>query len=329
MIKSRILSGIQPTGKLHIGNYLGALKNFVDLQNSNKYECYFCIVDYHSITEDYDPKEKPLQILDLALDFIAVGLDPKKSTLFLQSMISEHTELAWIFDIITPVAELERMTQYKDKAGRQEKNINAGLFNYPILMAADILLYKPTVVPVGDDQTQHLEITRKIVKKFNNKFGQTFNEPKMLLTKSPRVMSLLEPNKKMSKSEPAGCLFLTDEPDEIEKKIKRAVTDTSPDGKTKSAGVANLFSLLENFGTKDDISKFEDAHKAGTIRYSELKEILTKRIADHFSDFRKTRKKLVKNSDKVKKIILDGSRKAKKVASMTLMEVKQKIGLVI
>ena len=329
MNKPRILSGIQPSGKLHIGNYLGALKNFVDLQNSGKYECYFMIADYHSITEDYDQKEKPKQIVDLMLDFMAAGLDPKRSTLFLQSMVSEHTELAWIFDTIIPMSELERMTQYKDKSSRQGKNINAGLFTYPALMVADILLYKPAVVPVGDDQTQHLEITRKIVKKFNDKFGQTFKEPKMLLTKTPRIMSLSEPSKKMSKSEPSGCLFITDEPEDIEKKIKRAVTDTSPDGKTKSAGVANLFLLLENFGAKTDITKFEADHKAGKIRYSELKETLAKRISGHFVDFRKKRKELEKNPAKVKNTILEGSKKAKKVTSTTLAEVKEEIGLKI
>ena len=328
MTKPRILSGIQPTGKLHIGNYLGALKNFVELQNSGKYECYFMIADYHSITEDYDPKEKPQQIIDLALDYLAAGLDPKKSVIFLQSLVPEHTELTWIFASGTPVSELNRMTQYKDKASRQQKNINAGLFTYPILQAVDILIYKPQAVPIGHDQLQHLELTNKIARKFNARFGKTFPEVKALLTKTPRVMSLNEPLKKMSKSDPTGCLFITDGPADIETKIKRAVTDTAPDGK-KSPGVENLFVLLENFGTKTDVKKFENDHKSGSIRYSELKEVLAERIADYFADFRAKRKEFAKNPAATKKTIHDGSKKAKKIASATLAEVKEKIGLKI
>jgi len=287
------------------------------------------IADYHSITENYDPKEKPKQILDLASDFLAAGLDPKKSTIFLQSQVPEHTELSWIFSTITPVSELVRMTQYKDKAARQETNINAGLFTYPILQAVDVLIYKPAFVPVGDDQLQHLEITNDITRRFNKKFGQTFNKIKPLLTKTPRVMSITEPNRKMSKSEPAGCVDMTDSPEEIERKVKGAVTDTSPTSKEKSPGVANLFLLLENFGTQSDVKKFENDHKSGSIRYSELKDILAERIADHFADFRAKRKEFAKNPTAIKKIILDGSKKAKKIASATLAEVKEKIGLKI
>lgn len=313
---------------MHIGNYLGALKNFVELQNSGNYECYFCIVDYHSITEDYEPKEKPRLVLDLALDFLAAGLDPKKSVIFIQSHVPQHLELAWIFGTLTPVSELARMTQFKDKAGRQEKNINAGLFTYPVLQAADILIYKPQAVPVGHDQLQHLELANTIARKFNHRFGQTFAEIKPLLTPSPRVMSLLAPEKKMSKSEPAGCLFLTDEPQEILQKIKRAVTDTSP-AKQKTPGVANLFSLLSEFGTSQDLSRFESAYETGGIRYSELKELLASRIADHFKKFRETRKKLEKNPEKIIKLLQTGGGKAKKLAAKTLAEVKTKIGLAV
>ena len=327
MSKPRILSGIQPSGKLHIGNYLGALKNFVQLQEVGHFECYFFIADYHSLTEDYDPKEKARQTLDLALDFFALGLDPKKSTIFLQSQIPEHTELAWIFNTLASTGELERMTQYKDKAARQQKNINAGLFTYPVLQAADILLYRPQLVPVGNDQLQHLELTNTIARRFNHRFGQTFTTVKPLMTNTPRVMSLSNPNKKMSKSESTGCLFINDEPKEIEKKIKRAVTDTSPVGKEKSPGVANLFVLLQNFGTSKDVEKFEAAYSAGNIKYAELKAVLSQRIADYFSDFRKRRKKLAQNPEGIKKRIFAGSKKAKKIASATLADVKGKIGL--
>jgi len=328
MSKPRILSGIQPTGKLHIGNYLGALKNFVELQNSGKYDCYFCIVDYHSITEDYEPRQKPRIILDLALDYLAAGLNPKKSTIFLQSQVPQHLELAWIFNTITPIAELTRMTQFKDKAARQVKNINAGLFTYPVLQAADILIYKPQAVPIGHDQLQHLELTNDIGRRFNHKFGHTFETVKPLLTKQPRVMSLLEPSKKMSKSEPAGCIFLTDGPDEILQKIKRAVTDTSP-AKEKTPGVANLFSLLAEFGTAENVKNFETAYAEGSIRYSELKESLASLVAEYFMEFRKTREKLAAKPKDLIKLLENGSAKAAKVAAGTLSEVKTKIGLAL
>jgi tryptophanyl-tRNA synthetase len=328
MTKPRILSGVQPSGKLHIGNYLGALKNFVALQNSGKYECLFFVADLHSITENYNPEKKQQEILDLALDFLAAGLDPKKSTLFVQSLIPEHLELAWIFDVITPVAELERMTQYKDKSAKQTKNINAGLLTYPVLQAADILIYKPQFVPVGHDQLQHLELSNEIARRFNNRFGTVFEPIKPLLTQTPRVMSLLDPAKKMSKSDGNG-IYLADEPEEILEKIKKAVTDTAPDGKTKSPGVANLFGLLEQFGKEEDVKRFNIAHKTGTIRYSELKETLAQRIAEHFAAFREKRKHLSESPEKVIALLKSGGTKARKIASQTLTEVKEKIGLKI
>ncbi len=218
-----IFSAIQPSGELHIGNYLGALKNFTELQN--KYNCFFFIADYHSITGDYDPKEKPAQIFDLALDFLAAGLDPEKCTLAVQSQIPGHTELAWIFNTVTPISELQRMTQFKDKANHQNKNINIGLFDYPVLQAADILIYKACLVPVGQDQVQHVELTRKIARFFNNKFGKTFPEPKDIITETPKIMSLADPTKKMSKSHGAkSYIGINDEPEMIKKKMRKAVT---------------------------------------------------------------------------------------------------------
>ncbi|MEK7086816.1 MAG: tryptophan--tRNA ligase, partial [Patescibacteria group bacterium] len=226
MQKPILISGIQPTGKLHLGNYLGVLKNFVELQNSGKYECYFFIADLHSLTENFDPAEKPKQILDLATDYLAAGLDPKKSIIFIQSQIPTHSELTWILNAITPMGELNRMTQFKEKSEIAPKNVNVGLFDYPVLMAADVLLYDTQFVPVGDDQLQHLELTRTLARKFNGKFGKTFIEPKALLTETPRLMSLDEPKKKMSKSRPTGCLFIDDSPSTIRAKIKTAVTDS-------------------------------------------------------------------------------------------------------
>jgi len=246
MAKEIILSGIQPTGRLHIGNYLGSLRNFVELQK--KHEGYFMIADYHSITESYEPKNKLNQIYNLAADFLAAGLDPKKSTIFVQSHVPEHTELAWIFNTLTPIGYLERMTQYKDKASRQKENINLGLFDYPVLQAADILLYHATAVPVGQDQDQHLELTRQIVRFFNNKFGPTFLEPKTLHTETPKVMSLLSPDKKMSKSLGDNhCIDIDDEPDMIAKKLSKAVTDT---GDGSGLGAKNLLDLVKIFSPK-------------------------------------------------------------------------------
>lgn len=325
--KNRVLSGIQPTGKLHIGNYLGAVVNWVKLQE--EYEGYFPVVDMHSLMENYRPEEKHQQILDAVIDLLALGIDPDKSIIFVQSQVPEHAELAWYFNTITPVASLVRMTQYKDKASQQKENINAGLLDYPVLMAADILLYKPFGVPVGEDQLQHLELTNDIVKKFNSKFGKTFESVKALLTKTPRVMSLLEPTKKMSKSlGEAHVINLQDEASVIEKKLARAVTDT---GQTKrlTAGVKNLFTLLENFGERGQLEFYREQHTSGTIRYADLKANLAKLIAHHFTSYRERRRELEKKPDYIQEVITVGRTKAKTIATETLREVKEKMGLLL
>ena len=309
---------------MHLGNYLGAIQNFIDLQN--KYESYFAIVDLHSLTEKFDPKQKTEETLDLAIDFLALGLDPAKCTIFVQSQVLEHAELSWIFSCLTPVGELERMTQYKDFVGRGH-SANAGLLTYPILQAADILIYHAAVVPIGEDQLQHLELTNDIAKKFNSRFGETFTPVKPLLTKTPRVMSILEPSKKMSKSlGDRHVINLNDEPEVIEKKLARAVTDT---GKTKtmSAGTKNLFALLEIFGEPEQYKFYLEQHKAGSIRYSDLKANLAKVITHHFADYRRKRKELEKQPERIMEILASGKEKARAVASLTLAEVKQKMGL--
>ena len=323
--KETIFSGVQPSGKLHIGNYLGALSNFVTLQDSGNYNCFFCLVDYHSISENYEPKQKQGMVLDLLANFLAAGLDPEKSTISLQSQMPEHTELAWIFDCITPVAELERMTQYKDKAQRQSKNINMGLFNYPVLMAADILIYKATAVPVGLDQKQHLELANVIARKFNNRFGEFFKEIKPLWTAFPKVMDLKRPDKKMSKSEPDGCLFLDDGPADIQKKLKSAVTATQAG--QQSPGEENLMLLLAHFGQTGESAHFFNQQKAGALKFSELKEVLAKDISDYFAEFREKKKEFLSKPDYLAQVLGDGATKARKVAAQTLFEVKQKIGL--
>ncbi|OGY42655.1 MAG: tryptophan--tRNA ligase [Candidatus Buchananbacteria bacterium RBG_13_39_9] len=323
--KQIVLSGIQPSGELHIGNYLGSLKNFVELQN--KYQCYFFLATYHSITEDYNPKTKKQDVFNLTLDFLAAGLDPKKCIIFNQVDVPECTELAWIFNTITPIAELERMTQFKDKATKQIKNINAGLLDYPVLQAADILLYHAHLIPVGQDQIQHVEITRDIARHFNNKFGQYFFEPKPLLTKVPKVMSLLEPEKKMSKSAgPNHYIAINDEPDVIHEKLKRAVTGTGNEN-TIPLGAQNLLTLLQEFGTAKQVAYFQEQIKNKKIRYSELKEALTKAIADYFADFRTKRKALAKKPQVIEGVLRDGANKAQKVAQKTLNEVKNLIGV--
>lgn len=332
--KKRVFSAIQPSGELHIGNYLGALKNFVELQNkpalpAGGYDCFFFIADYHSITENYDPKEKPKQIFNLALDFLAAGLDPNKCTIAVQSQVCEHTELAWIFNTITPMGLLERMTQYKDKALQQKQNVNVGLFDYPVLQAADILMYKADFVPVGQDQVQHLELSRNIAHTFNNKFGKTFLEPKPILTKTPKIMSLTDPMKKMSKSHGSKTYIgINDEPKVIMEKVKKATTDMGTTGEMTSAS-KNLFQLMEILGKKEHYDEFLAQHKTGTIKYSRFKEVLGKDISDYFAPFREKRKELEAKPEEVKKVLTEGAERARKIARKTMKEVKEKIGLVI
>ena len=350
-----LISGIQPTGKLHLGNYLGALKNFVDLQNSGKYECYFFIADLHSLTESasgrIDPAEKSKQILDLAADYLAAGLNPKKSTIFIQSQIPAHAELTWILNTITPMGELRRMTQFKNKLGfeikmslefgikgtdtyfSQKQNLleaktNLGLFAYPTLMASDILLYDTQFVPVGDDQLQHLEFARTLARKFNGKFGKTFLEPKALLTLTPRIMSLDEPTKKMSKSRPAGCLFIEDSPNTIREKIKTAVTDSGKEIKydtEKKPAISNLMLIYSAMSEKTpkEIEKEFDGKN-----YAEFKNDLAELIISKLALFQKKKKELSKEPAKIKKILNIGQKVAEGVASKKITEVKKRIGLI-
>jgi tryptophanyl-tRNA synthetase len=328
-MSERIVSGIRATGRLHIGNYLGALKQFVELQNDGKHDCFFFIADLHALTTPFEPKELSQNTLEVAADYLAAGIDPGKSTFFLQSQVLEHTELGWIFNSLTPLGELQRMTQFKDKSKQHKESINGGLLTYPTLMAADILLYKPTAVPVGDDQTQHVELARDIARKFNNRFGQTFPEPKTFLRKPLRIMSLTDPSKKMSKTPHQsklgagqagddGAIMLDDSPKEILRKLKKAVTAT--DTKTGSPGVDNLKFLLEQFGGTDRVQDF--------TKYSALKETLAKVIADYFANFRTQKAKLMKNPEQIKGVLAEGAKKAHKVSEQTLTEVKGRIGLI-
>lgn len=325
MSKPIIVSGVQPTGNLHIGNYLGAIKNWVNLQNSGKYEMYIFIADLHSLTGNLTAEKLREQVTVAAAELIAAGINPKKTTIFVQSHIPEHPELAWIFNCVTPMSELERMTQYKDKTA-QFKQATAGLLTYPTLQAADILMYKGAMVPVGLDQIQHVELTRDTARWFNKKYGEYFPETKHLLTEVPKVMSLLEPVKKMSKSLGAGHVVeICEDKEQIEAKIKRAVTATEGGG--LAPGVENLLLLLKQFGDNTVHTKFVQAEKDGTIRYGDLKTALTDAIVNHFSDFRKKRAELLKNPAKLNKILAKGAKKARAVAQKTMADVRKLVGI--
>jgi tryptophanyl-tRNA synthetase len=324
----RIFSGIRPTGELHIGNYLGAIKQWVELQKNN--ECIFCIVDLHGITTPFDHSNLQKNILDLAISYLSVGLNPEKCIFFVQSNIKEHAELAWLLGTITPIGELQRMTQYKEKIKKHPKYINAGILNYPVLMAADILLYQTELVPVGIDQKQHVELARTIAKKFNQQFGQTFKEPKELLPKlGAKIMSLQNPKRKMSKTDdPAGCIGLFDAPETINKKIMSAVTDLGKEIKYdpgKKPGISNLltiYSLLSGKNIKDLEKKFKGKG------YAEFKKSLVNIITNSLEPFRRKRKELLTREVYVEEILNQGTKKAKILAQSTMEDVRKNMGLI-
>lgn len=326
MAKPVLISGIQPSGRLHVGNYLGAIKNFVSLQNSKKYECLFFLADLHSLTgEAFSAKEKKEQIIDLARSYIASGLDPKKSILFAQSSVPQHTELAWSLNTVAPMGELERMTQFKDKSENSPENINVGLFTYPVLMAADILLYDAGVVPVGDDQDQHLELARTLARKFNARYGETFIEPKELHTETPRVMALDNPDKKMSKSSPAGCLFLDDSPEEMRHKIMRATTDSENSIKLdweKKPGISNLLTIAAALSDKR-VSELEQ--KFRNFGYGDFKKSVADIVISSLSGFQARKKKI--SAKTAQTVLLKGGKDAGKRAEKKLDKVYKRIGL--
>jgi len=326
MAKPVIVSGIQPTGNLHIGNYLGAIKNWVELQNSGKYTMYIFVADLHALTGKLPATQLREQKLNTVAELISAGIDPDKTTFFVQSDVPEHSELAWIFNCVTPLSELYRMTQYKDKSESQPKNINAGLLTYPILQAADILIYQGDLVPVGQDQIQHVELTRDTARWFNNKYEKFFPETKHILTPVPKVMSLIEPEKKMSKSLGADHVIeLADEPTVIEKKFKKAVTATT--GGDNSPGAQNLLLLLKEFGDKKTFEQFVKAEKTGDIRYGDLKKELAQALSKYFADFRTKRAQLLENPDELLAIMARGAAKAQAVASKTMEQVRKIVGI--
>ncbi|MBI2625028.1 MAG: tryptophan--tRNA ligase [Candidatus Nealsonbacteria bacterium] len=323
----RIISGIQPTGELHIGNYLGAVKQWVRLQENN--ECFFFIADLHALTREYQPRSFQENIFEKAVDLLSLGLDPEKCVIFIQSQIKEHTELAWLLNVITKVAELERMTQYKEKAKKFRQNINAGLLTYPVLQAADILIYQTDAVPVGRDQIQHIELARTIARKFNNIFGQTFKEPKaMMLKEGAKIMSLQDPKKKMSKSDsPQGCIGVFDPPELIKKRVMSAVTDTGKGIKyypAKKPGISNLVTIFSLFSEKP-IKEVERKFKGKG--YSDFKKELTDLLVKKLELFRQKKKSLIRREAYVREILEQGRRRAQSIADSTMKEVRANMGL--
>ncbi|HTK60221.1 MAG TPA: tryptophan--tRNA ligase [Candidatus Baltobacteraceae bacterium] len=326
-----IVSGVQPTGRLHIGNWAGGLRNWLALQDAHPERCLFFIADYHALTVEYDPKDQQNRILDVAASLLALGFDSKKSTLFVQSDVPEHTELAWILNCVTPVAEMERMTQYKDKSSKHAKNINMGLLGYPVLQAADILIYGGNAVPVGQDQVQHVETTRVIARNFNKRFGAVFPEPKALLNDTPKVMSLTEPTKKMSKSGlDKSYIAIDDEPEVILKKMRGVPTE--PTGLVTEealateafAGVALLLDLIE-------LCEGKAARKAALaespVKYGDLKTRAAEAVAARFADFRAKKKELLKNPDRIRMVLASGGAKARAHAKQTMETVLKATGL--
>jgi tryptophanyl-tRNA synthetase len=332
MTKKRVLSCIQPTGEMHLGNYFGAIKNWVEIQDT--YDCFYGIVDLHAMTMPYDPKILKSNTFQMLAELLACGIDPDKSTIFIQSLVPYHTELTWILSCVTSYGELSRMTQFKDKSdmiesGGKGQFISAGLFTYPVLQAADILIYKADLVPVGHDQVQHLELSRNVAVRFNKMFGEYFPEPHPLLTDIPKLVSLADPEKKMSKSlGDKHCVGLFEDDDSIRKKVKTAVTDTgSQQGDKMSPGVENLFNLIRACGKTEAYNKLLSEYKAGTLKYKELKETTAEALVEITSVFRRRKQELIKDKAYLEKLAVTLSEKARDVAMRTLIDVRRLTGL--
>ncbi|HZE07453.1 MAG TPA: tryptophan--tRNA ligase [Gemmatimonadaceae bacterium] len=325
---SRIFSGIQPSGSLHIGNYLGAVKNWVDLQH--KYESFFCVVDYHAITLPYEPADLRRRTADMAMSLLAAGLDPAKCTLFVQSMVPEHTELAWIFNTLTPLGELERQTQFKDKASREE-SVPAGLLNYPVLQAADILLYRAELVPVGEDQLQHLELSREIARKWNARFDAEatgfFPEPKGLLTPTRRIMGL-DGQAKMSKSL-GNTVELLESPESIWEKLRPAVTDPKRVRRSDpgTPEVCNIYHLHRAFSPPETVDHVAVQCRSAGWGCLDCKKVLHESMEKELAPIRRRAKEIAAEPEKVQKVLARGAEHAKSIASHTMREVKNKMGL--
>ena len=329
----KIFSGVQPTGNLHLGNYLGAIKNFVELHNDNLNKCIFCVVDLHAITVKQDPKELKKNIRETVATFIASGIDPKKSIIFNQSGVAAHSEGAWILSCVARTGWLNRMTQFKEKAGKDKEKASVGLYSYPVLMAADILLYDATHVPVGDDQKQHLELCRDIAQKFNNDFGveDFLKVPEPLIQKEfSRIMSLKDGSKKMSKSELSDLsrINLVDDKDQIINKIKKAKTDPLAmpkdikelEGRPEAQNLLGIYTSLSNASFESSLEKFAEKN------FSEFKEQLSEILVDKLTPISEEIKRLIKDQSYLDSILLDGVEKANKIASKKIKNIKEIVG---
>jgi tryptophanyl-tRNA synthetase len=325
-MKTRVFSGMQPTGNLHIGNFLGALKNWVRIQND--YECIFCIVDLHAVTLYQDPAELRAKILETAALYLAAGIDPKVCAITVQSQVPAHAELAWMLTCVTPIGWLERMTQYKTKAAKQE-SIGDGILQYPVLMAADILLYQAGIVPVGEDQAQHVELTRDIAQRFNSLYGETFVMPGTSLPAvGARIMGLDDPTQKMSKSETAAnhAVALLDPPPKIRKTIMRATTDSNPavDFESSGPGVHNLLSIYQAFsGVGDEEMK---ARFTG-MRYGDLKKAVADMTIAHLEPFQERYRRIVSEPGYLAGVLADSAARVAPIANATVRVVKERMGL--
>lgn len=323
----KIFSGIQPSGNLHLGNYIGAIKQWVELQNDN--DCIFCIVDLHAITVPQDPKVLREKILEVTALYIACGIDPKKAKIFIQSENPHHAELAWILNCITPVGQLERMTQFKDKSEKQQEGTTAGLFDYPVLMASDILLYDTNEVPVGEDQKQHIELTRDLAEKFNSRFGETFVVPNpRIIKETARIMSLQDPMVKMSKSDPSmlGAVGLLDSEDVITNKIMKAVTDSGAEiiysgEKNAVSNLLSIYSAVSNITISDLEEKYEGKG------YGEFKKDLVEAVLSVIKPIQDRYYELRKDDETLNRILDQGRDEAIKRSSIVLQKAKNAVGL--
>lgn len=323
----KIFSGIRPTGDIHIGNYIGSLKQWVKAQNTD--ECIFCVVDWHAIVTPYEPKELQQNIFNLAATYLAAGIDPNKCTYFVQSQVKEHAELAWLLGTSIPVGELQRMTQYKDKSQKHKEHVNAGLLNYPILMAADILLYNAQSVPIGKDQKQHLELARNTAEKFNNKYGKTFIIPEpMIPAQGSNIMSLAEPEKKMSKSDGGkGSIGLFEDPASIKTKIMSATTDSGKEIKfdvENKKGISNLLTIYSVF-SEEKIEQIEA--KFSNKGYGDFKKAVAELVIEKLEPIRNKKKEYDDNPEYVWNELEKGASKAREKAQETMKTVKLAMGL--
>ena len=327
--KKVMLSGIQPSGDLHLGNYLGAIKNWVE--RTDEFDNYYFMADLHTITVRQNPADLRRRTLEQLALYIACGLDPEKNTLFIQSHVPQHAELGWVLQCYTMFGELSRMTQFKDKSTKHKDNINAGLFAYPSLMAADILLYQPDFVPVGEDQKQHCELTRDIAQRFNNIYSDTFKVPEPYIPKTgARVMSLNAPDSKMSKSIPEGCIFMMEKPEDIQRKFKRAITDSDTENCVRydpanKPGVANLMSIYSAI-TGLNFEQIE-AEFAGQ-GYGKFKPVVGEAVVEHLRPIREEATRLLKDKAYLESVYRAGAEKASYVAEKTLRKVYKKVGFV-